>query len=265
MSPSSFSGTTSDAPASNPNARAFTSEVTCDQAVDQERFEAEEGDIRSSSTQKSVVNVPGFGPGTMVQTENGELPVEWLDTSDKVLTRDHGYQPISWVCRSRLPVGYFVEYPDDRPICIPAGSLGSNQPTHDLFVHRDHRLLVASVAADALFFANEVLVPANAWLDSGHAHYVETSQDYKVTHLACARHQVILAQGVWSETVLPGCESLTALPTRDQFALRKAVGASSFNQNTARPCVTREEAKLLIEPQQIRRPMFRFVRQKRSA
>jgi hypothetical protein len=34
--------------------------------------------------------LPGLGPGVEVMTSEGALPVEWLATGDRLITRDHG-------------------------------------------------------------------------------------------------------------------------------------------------------------------------------
>ncbi len=204
-------------------------------------------DTRQTYTQYEQQSVPCFGPGTMIRTQNGEIPVEWLETGDMVLTRDHGYQPIIWIGRTKLPPTYFAQYPDERPICIPAGALGPNAPTHDLHVTGDHRLLLNSAEAQMLYFSNEVLAPAKAWVDRGRAFQTTPLQHYTLTHIACAHHEVILAQGAWVETIFTGPETQRRLSASDAARLAAALGPDGFDQSTARPCLTRTEARLLID------------------
>lgn len=192
-------------------------------------------------------SVPGFGPGTMIRTQDGEIPVEWLETSDMVLTRDHGYQPIVWIGRTRLQPCYFAQYPEERPVCIPAGACGSDCPTHDLYVAGEHRLLFTSARAELLYFSNEVLAPAKAWVDRGRAFQITPVRPYTLTHIACAHHEVILAQGTWAETMFPGPENMCRLSEEDAARLARAIGEEGMRQATARPCLTRDEAVLLIE------------------
>ncbi|MBW4709436.1 Hint domain-containing protein [Roseobacter sp. YSTF-M11] len=222
-------------------------------------------DTRLSYSQYEANSVPCFGPGTMIQTENGEMPVEWLETSDMVLTRDHGYQPIRWIGRTKLPPGYFRQNPDARPLCIPAGSLGAKGPAHDLHVTGDHRVLIASAKAEALFFSNEVLAPAKAWLDSGHARQIDPASVYSVTHIACAQHQIILAQGAWVETLFPGRECLRRLSAEDATRLQDALGETFSGMRTARQCVSRKEAGLLIEPIRKRSLPVAYLKTRRHA
>lgn len=216
--------------------------------IDNIRRQFDDDDTRQTYVTYEQQSVPCFGPGTMIRTQDGELPVEWLETSDMVLTRDHGYQPIVWIGRTRLQPGYFTQYPDERPVCIPAGACGDNCPTHDLHLTGDHRLLFTSARAEMLYFSNEVLAPAKAWADRGRAFQITPERSYTLTHIACADHQVILAQGAWVETLFPGPETLRRLSDEDAEKLQQALGAGGFDQSTARPCLTRNEARLLIEP-----------------
>lgn len=203
-------------------------------------------DTRMSYTQYEQNSVPCFGPGTMIRTQNGEIPVEWLETSDMVLTRDNGYQPIVWIGRTRVQPEYFAQYPDERPVCIPAGACGNDYPSHDLHVTGDHRLLLTSASAELFCFSSEVLAPAKAWADCGRARPVTPERPYMLTHIACAHHHVILAQGAWVETLFPGPETLRRLSTDDKARLSQALGEQAADQTTARHCVTRKEARLLL-------------------
>ncbi|MEM9638146.1 MAG: Hint domain-containing protein [Pseudomonadota bacterium] len=222
-------------------------------------------DTRMSYSGYEQNSVPCFGPGTMIRTQDGEIPVEWLETSDMVLTRDHGYQPIVWIGRTRMAPGYFMQYPDERPVCVPAGALSRNCPTHDLHVTGDHRILFTSARAELLYSSNEVLAPAKAWVDSGRAFQITPTRNYTITHIACANHQVILAQGAWVETMFPGPETLRRLSPEDHDRLASALGKEVMDQATARPCVTRNEARLLLPPLDTAEPQFEALPLLRSA
>ena len=193
-------------------------------------------------------SVPCFGPGTMITTQNGEIPVEWLDTSDKVLTRDHGFQPILWIGRTKIAPEYFERFPDERPVRIPAGTLGPNCPTHDLQLTGDHRIMVQSAEAELMYFSAEVLAPAKAWVDAGIGNLLSPSQEYMVTHLLCASHQIIVAQGAWVESMFTGVQTLRRLGGKDIAQLENLLGPDLHCQQTARPCLTRKEARLLLWP-----------------
>lgn len=222
-------------------------------------------DTRQSYADYEALSVPCFGPGTMIMTQDGEIPVEWLETSDMVLTRDNGYQSIAWIARTRLPPSYFLRNPNDKPLCFPAGSLGEGRPTHDLHVTGDHRILLSSAKAELMFGSHEVLVPAKAWLDSGYAHQITPTQNYTITHIMCSRHQVIVAEGAWAETMFPGEQALSRLSKMDLERLEIALGPELHLQKTARPCIARKEARLLISQNQGEKTMEHIEPEPRSA
>ncbi|MEM9639460.1 MAG: hypothetical protein AAGA94_17555, partial [Pseudomonadota bacterium] len=91
------------------------------------------------------------------------------------------------------------------------------------------------------------------------------TRNYTVTHIACANHQVILAQGAWVETMFPGPETLRRLSPEDHDRLANALGKDVMDQATARPCVTRNEARLLLPPLDTAEPQFEALPLLRSA
>ena len=196
-------------------------------------------------------HVACFGPGTMITTDNGEVPVEWLDTSDRVLTRDHGFQPVLWVGRTKVTKGCSDTQGQGGLLCLPAGSLGAGSPTHDLFLAKDHRILLRSSLAQMLFSSSEVFAPANAWKDTGDAVPFVPASDFTLTHVLCAQHEVILAQGAWVESMFASPESVTCLAPRDQQCVAALLGPDGAQVQTARPCLTRKEATLLLGQQKV--------------
>ncbi len=191
-------------------------------------------------------SVPCFGPGTMIATQNGEIPVEWLDTSDMVLTRDNGFQPILWIGRSRMPRGYFRQYPDEIPIELPVGALGRGCPSHPLRLTGDHRVLIRAPQAELLFFCDEVLAPAKAWADAGRAQRTDPDGQIVLTHILLAQHHAIMAEGAWVESMFPGKETLRRVGADVVATLEALLGPDMYTLQTARPSLTRKEAVFLL-------------------
>ena len=207
------------------------------------------GSLMAEQTEHSrtaVADMACFGPGTIITTQNGEIPVEWLATDDKVLTRDYGFQPILWIGRSKLPPAHFEEFPLQAPISIPAAVLGSGSPTHDLCVAGNHRILIRSPQAELLFFSGEVLAPAAAWVEAGLARPVQPDTSVTMTSVLCAAHQIIVAQGAWVETTCPSRAVLRGMKPRDALHLEHLIGTRLATMQTARPCLTDAEACLLL-------------------
>ena len=140
-------------------------------------------------------SVPCFVQGTHILCERGDVPVEELQIDDLVLTRDEGFQPLRWVgSRTVEGRGNFA------PIRIAAGTFGDHK---ELWVSPLHRVLIRDSLAELLFGDPEVLVAAK---DLVNDHSVRQHQMPSVTyfHLLFDRHQVIVSEGLATESFLPG-------------------------------------------------------------
>lgn len=208
-------------------------------------------DTRESFSFYEQSSVPCFGPGTMIITQDGEIPVEWLDTSHKVLTRDHGFQPVKWVGRTKIYGNYFDRHPEERPIKIAAGSLGENIPARDLRLTGNHRVLIRSADAQLMFFSAEVFAPTKAWVDAGMATLDLPRETFTLTHVLCASHEVILAESVWVESMFTGAEALRRLSKSDVQQLQEALGNGFCHRTAARPSLSRREAAILLSDQEL--------------
>ncbi|MEM1074248.1 MAG: Hint domain-containing protein [Pseudomonadota bacterium] len=189
---------------------------------------------------------PGYGPGTMIATNRGEVPVEWLDTSDQVLTRDHGYQKILWVGRTKVTPRFFARHHREALVEIPVGAFGEGRPVHALKVTGDHRVLLRDPIVDLHFFEPEALAPAKAWADAGAATVFFTQKPYTLTHILCESHEVILAQGAWVETLSPSPRALRRLNPDFVVKSQSDLRRDGLCQTNARICLTRGEAEFVL-------------------
>lgn len=151
-----------------------------------------------------------FTEGTRIATPRGEVPVERLVPGDRVVTRDNGLQVIRWIGRRSLDWQALAAAPHLRPILISQGSLGAGLPERDLMVSPNHRMLVASERAALHFAEAEVLVAAKHLIDN---RWIRSVQSHATTylHLLFDRHQVVLANGAWSESFQPDDRSLQGM------------------------------------------------------
>jgi hypothetical protein len=187
--------------------------------------------------------VPCFTPGTMVTTRAGKRAVETLRPGDMLLTRDRGFQPVVWRGMRRVPGAALS--PETAPVTIRAGALGPGQPERDMTVSPGHRML--STDADLLRGVGEpeALVEARALAGlpgigrgaGGPVGYV---------HLLMEKHEVILAENTWTESLRLTPTLLRALSAAGvdigQRLARAGDRTAAMAQSPARHCLTVTEA-----------------------
>lgn len=195
--------------------------------------------------------VPCFTPGTMIATRLGLMPVESLRPGDEVLTRDHGYRPVEWIGSQTIGAPRLAVEPALQPVRIRAGALGPGMPDRDLMVSRQHRMLFQDVRAELLFGEAEVLVRA---LHLVGLPGVDLAEEPEVTyiHLLFDRHEVVLADGCWSESFQPGDRTLAGFDADQRAELYTifpdlALPAATESYAAARLTLKAHEARVLLK------------------
>ncbi|MBM3604519.1 MAG: Hint domain-containing protein [Alphaproteobacteria bacterium] len=150
-----------------------------------------------------------FTPGTLIDTPRGPRPVETLAAGDAVLTIDHGFQPIQWIARRQV-TDLGGRNAHLRPIRIAAGALGPGVPQVDLTVSPQHRILIRSRVAQALFGTSEILSAAKHLVAMPGIEVVEEAAEVTYIHMLLRRHELVHSNGAVTETMYPGPEALKA-------------------------------------------------------
>ncbi|MCC0077409.1 MAG: Hint domain-containing protein [Rhodobacter sp.] len=191
-----------------------------------------------------------FTPGTMIDTLRGKVAVEDLAPGDKVLTRDHGYQPLAWVGRRDLSAADLARVPAAAPVRIAAGALGRGLPERDLIVSPRHRMLITGARAELMFGEREVLVCAADLLGLPGVSQ-DLTEGVSYIHVMCDAHQIIRAEGAWTESFQPAEAVMGALDaaTRAELLglfpeLATEAGRQAFA--AARPVLNSAEAQGLF-------------------
>ena len=151
-----------------------------------------------------------FTPGTRIATPSGLRTIERLQQGDLVVTRDHGPQPIRWVGQRTLSGQTLARDPALQPILIRHGALGQGLPECDMVVLCQHRMLVSGPRADLLFGDDEVLVCA-LHLTCLPGITAITLPEVTYLHMMFDRHEIVQADGAWSESFQPGERTLGGL------------------------------------------------------
>ncbi|MCB2136947.1 MAG: Hint domain-containing protein [Rhodobacteraceae bacterium] len=190
-------------------------------------------------TYSQIGTVPCFAEGTRIATDGGETPVERLCIGDRILTLDDGYQPLLWSGRFRA--GGSAPCPDR--VVIPPGSLGPCLPRRSLTVTSCHRLMLAGAEVALHFGDREVLAAAGHLAECRGFDICPAVPDETFHHILLPSHQIVLANGVWSETLFAASAVVARMaPPVRRHILRLA---GTGHHQTARPCLRRWEVALI--------------------
>ena len=140
--------------------------------------------------------VPCFVSGTRIETARGAIPVEEVLVGDLVRTLDDGWQPVRWHGVRQVPSRGAL-----AAVRIPAGTFGDHGA---LSVSPQHRLHFSGWRAELYCGEAEVLVKAIHLVRAGLLQQDVSGAVVTYHHLLFDRHQIILAEGLWSESYHPG-------------------------------------------------------------
>jgi hypothetical protein len=157
--------------------------------------------------------------GTLIATPRGLVPVEELQVGDLVLTHDGRAEEIRWIGTRHVSAADLARDPSLRPVRISAGAYGPDQPARDLTVSPQHRILLSGWRAELLFGEDTVLAPAKGLLDDRSVRIDRDADEVEYFHLLFDRHEIILTEGLPSESFYPGSYSVGELDTaaRDEL------------------------------------------------
>lgn len=190
-----------------------------------------------------------FTRGTRLRTPGGECRVEDLAPGDRVVTRDDGAQEVLWIGSTQISGARLQVQPALRPVRIRAAALGGEVPEDELLVSPRHRVLVRGRSAMALFNTDEVLVAAADLIDGRMISTLHASKGLTYYHLLLARHQVVWANGVPTESFHPAAAPLERIEDSQRERLYRLFPDLARDPErygpTARRSLTRAEAAIL--------------------
>ncbi len=189
-----------------------------------------------------------FTAGTKILTPKGEVNIEDLKLGDHVVTVDNGNQPVRWVgCRRVRAHGRMA------PVCIAENTFGVHR---SLEVSQNHRILRRGPAISLLFADREVLVAAKHLVDNRNV-TIRNGGWVTYVHVLFDDHELVWANGLLSESLLPSIHSISAnnyaqLEALDEF--RSIFGTIDERETdptvqAARRCLIKREALLLLAEQ----------------
>ncbi|PWK59508.1 Hint domain-containing protein [Roseicyclus mahoneyensis] len=177
--------------------------------------------------------------GVLVQTARGPVPAAALREGDRVQTRDAGWQPVRAVLRRWFPATELAADPSLRPVRVAAGAFGNGLPLRDMRVSLQHCFLAADPAGrhpEAIIRARHIAVTLGQADLSDDA----PAQGESYVHILLDAHHLILAEGVWTETIFAGPCVLAA-----DAVLARMLGGRRLPAMEARvrPALTRRDLR----------------------
>ena len=159
---------------------------------------------------------PCFVEGTRILTRAGEVPVESLRPGDDVVAVLAGQLlPVIWVGRRTVDCTREDRPAEMWPFRISAHAFGPGRPHRDLYLSPDHAIHV-----------DGMLVPVR-YLENGATIRRERRDSVTYFHVELARHDILLSEGLGSESYLD-------TGNRDDFVRpRRAPGQSMADAEAA--------------------------------
>jgi len=140
-----------------------------------------------SATGEQLVTFACFLAGTRIRTGDGWVAVEALRRGDLLLTAiDGGLRPVRWIGHRRMDAADRSHH----PVRIRAHSFGADLPSRDLLVSPEHGVFIDGLLVPALHLVNGTSI---ARVARGEIIYF---------HILLERHDVILAEGLPTESLL---------------------------------------------------------------
>jgi hypothetical protein len=202
-------------------------------------------DVTSSPDNRMIYSelqsVPCFGAGTRIATSDGEVPVEWLTRGDRVLTRDHGYQPVLWVGRFAMSSGV-----GGRPaemVEVAARGMGRGLPLRRMRLTGNHRVLLSGPEVELNFGVTEALASAGHLAGTNGITRRACQPGQLFYHILLQEHEVILSDGIWTESLLASDMVLECQPQHVQRHIRNVT--QGHHVEAARTCLRKWEVTLL--------------------
>lgn len=193
--------------------------------------------------------VPCFINGTQISTRKGFVAIENLKPGDLVLTRDNGFQPVRWLGVKHLTPQWLSQCPHLQPVKISAHAFGPGQPEQDLWVSPQHRLLIDSSLSALYFGESEVFAAAGLVTNQPGLSRPHVAR-LTYVHLLFDQHQVVLSNGLWTESFLPGKRLFShgdVATQREITQLFPELGAGDHSQyQAARKILKQHETALLL-------------------
>lgn len=179
-----------------------------------------------------------FAAGTWIDTRDGPIAVEHVEEGTLLRTLDNGFQPVRAVTMQTVKA-----CGAHAPIRIAPGAFPVTEP---LMLSQQHRVFICDPVLALYTGSEEMLCAAKHLTRLPGVTRSDASHQITYCHLLMGRHEIIRANGLWTESLF---STEVSGPLPDGFR---------HHRRTARPCLKSYEAKLLrrgtpLAPRPVRR------------
>ncbi|SLN11052.1 hypothetical protein ROJ8625_00236 [Roseivivax jejudonensis] len=171
--------------------------------------------------------------GTLIDTPSGPRPVEQLKAGALVVTADGGWDCVTWTASTLVKLDNSSMA--HAPVVVKKNALGSGCPNRDLFVSPQHRILLDGPEIELNFGTPEVFFKARDLIDGEGVQQTFRRGLVRYHHVLLSSHQVIVANGLLSESFFPGPGSVTMMSAKTRRSLANVLGATLEYGPLARP------------------------------
>lgn len=119
-----------------------------------------------------------------------------LSRGDMVVTRDNGLRKIGWIGRRTFSYAEVSATPELHPILVRRDVFGEGNPARDMIVSPAHRFLISVDGEPEALIAVRDLVDGERVVQA-------PVLGVSYIHILCHAHEVILANGAWTESFHP--------------------------------------------------------------
>ena len=199
-------------------------------------------DVFVADTPTPGVSNVCFAAGTALAAPHGATQVEALRAGDLLVTLDHGAQAVTWVFAKTWTAQDMAQNANIVPVRIRQGSLGNGLPQRDLLVSQQHRILVQGPIA-ARMYGGDVLIAAKHLTALPGIDIICPDTAITYYHVMLDQHQVLYAEGLPTESLYLGAQSLKAIPPEGLREIEAIMGATAAELMQRTPPAARHFAK----------------------
>lgn len=198
----------------------------------------------------NTVDVLCFANGTLIDTAKGPVAVEHLCIGDMIQVLGGSYEPLRWIGRTVVTRPQMRRSPNLAPVRISAGAMGVGLPIRDLWVSRQHRVMVSSGPLRNLTGEPAALVAACKLVNLSGIDLDESIEEVIYFHLLFDRHQIVWAEGLPTESLFMGKQTdktLTELQYQEIEALFPHLSVKDQIAPPALPIISGKTRKAFVK------------------